>query len=30
VAARLSVNLHIGHRHSTLTKTLKASVKTCS
>lgn len=29
VSARISVNLHLGHRHRTITKTLKASVKTC-
>ena len=29
VGARISVNIHLGHRHSIVTKTLKASVKTC-
>jgi hypothetical protein len=29
VAAKISVLLHKGHRHSTVSKTLKATVKTC-
>jgi hypothetical protein len=29
VSAKLSVNLHVGHRHSTVTKTLKTTVRTC-
>jgi hypothetical protein len=29
VAAKISVNLHLGHRHSTVGKTLKANVTTC-
>jgi hypothetical protein len=29
VAAKISVNLHVGHRHSTVSRTLKATVTTC-
>jgi hypothetical protein len=29
VSAKISVNLHLGHRHSTVSKTLKADVSTC-
>lgn len=29
VAAKISVNLHVGHRHSTISKTLKTTVTTC-
>jgi hypothetical protein len=29
VAAKISVDLHIGHRHSTVAKTLKTTVRTC-
>jgi hypothetical protein len=29
IAATISVNLHVGHRHSTVSKTLKTTVTTC-
>jgi hypothetical protein len=29
VAAKISIDLHVGHRHSTVSKTLKTTVRTC-
>jgi len=30
ISAKISVNLHVGHRHSTVSKTLKTTVRTCA